>query len=43
MEAIEKLLDTEKDYKSCEKLGNEIEMIEIEYTEMQNRAQGLNK
>jgi len=44
MVAIEKLLDrfrTEKDYKSCEKLGKEIEMIEIEYTEVQNRAQGV--
>ena len=41
MEAIEKLLDrfrTEKDYMSCEKLGKEVEMIEIEYTEVQNRV-----
>ena len=42
MEAIEKLLDrfrTEKDYKSSERLGQEIEKIEIEYTDAQNRTQ----
>ena len=41
-EAIEKLVDrfrTVKDYKSSERLGQEIEKIEIEYTDAQNRVQ----
>ena len=42
MEAIEKLSDrykAEKDYRSCDKLGQEVDRIEIEYTDAQNRAQ----
>ena len=44
MEAIEKLSDryrAERDYNSSDNVGQEIDKIEIEYTNAQNRVQEI--